>query len=48
LRQVGLALLVTRDFHIPLFHRVYDGNLPDVSLFPSLAKELIAEILSFL
>lgn len=42
LRQVGLALLVTRDFQVPLFHKVYDGNVPDVSLFASLAKELIA------
>ncbi len=42
LRQVGLALLVTRDFQIPLFHKVYEGNTPDVSLFPDLAKELVA------
>jgi len=42
LRQVGLALLVTRDFQVPLFHKVYDGNIPDVSLFPALAKELMA------
>ena len=42
LRQVGLALLVTKDFQVPLFHKVYDGNLPDVSLFPSLARELLA------
>jgi len=42
LRQVGLALLVTRDFQVPLFHKVYDGNIPDASLFPALAKELIA------
>lgn len=41
LRQVGLALLVTREHQVPLFHRVYPGNLPDVSLFPRLAKELI-------
>ena len=40
LRQVGLALLVTRDFQVPLFHRVYDGNIPDISIFPKLAKEL--------
>ena len=40
LRQVGLALLVTRDFQVPLFHRVYDGNIPDISLFPKLSKEL--------
>lgn len=42
LRQVGLALLVTREFQIPLFHRCYPGNVPDVSLFPELAGELIA------
>lgn len=42
LRQVGLALLVTKDFQVPLFHRVYDGNLPDVSLFSSLARDLLA------
>ena len=38
LRQVGLALLVTREFQIPLFHKVYEGNVPDVSLFPDLAR----------
>jgi transposase len=42
LRQVGLALLVTRDCQVPLFHRVYEGNRPDMSLFPALAQELIA------
>ena len=42
LRQVGLALLVTRDFQIPLFHHVYPGNVPDVSLFSRLSKDLIA------
>jgi transposase len=41
LRQIGLALLVTRDFQIPLFHNVYPGNIPDVSLFPQLTAELI-------
>lgn len=42
LRQVGLALLATRDFHVPLMHQVYPGNIPDVSLFPTLSQELIA------
>jgi transposase len=42
LRQVGLALLVTKEFQVPLFHKVYEGNVPDVSLFPSLARELLA------
>ena len=41
LRQVGLALLVTRTGQVPLFHRVYTGNIPDISLFPNLARELL-------
>lgn len=41
LRQVGLALLITREGQVPLFHRVYTGNITDVSLFPDLAKELL-------
>jgi len=42
LRQVGLALLVTRDFQIPLLHHVYQGNIPDISLFPQLSKDLLS------
>jgi transposase len=42
LRQVGLALLVTRDFQIPLLHQTYPGNIPDVSLFPKLSQNLLA------
>ena len=42
LRQVGLALMVTREFMVPILHRVYPGNVPDVSLFPQLAQELMA------
>ena len=41
LRQIGLALLLTRDFQIPLFHQVYPGNIPDVSLFPQLSSKLM-------
>lgn len=41
LRQIGLALLVTKDFQIPLFHKVYPGNIPDVCLFPQLTDELV-------
>jgi transposase len=40
LRQVGLALVVTRDWQIPLFHRTYEGNRSDRGLFPNIAKEL--------
>jgi len=41
LRLVGLALLVTRDFQVPLLHRTYPGNVPDVTLFPQLSRELV-------
>ncbi|MCX7049668.1 MAG: IS1634 family transposase [Candidatus Sumerlaeota bacterium] len=41
LRQYGLALLLTRDFQIPVLHQVYDGNITDVSLFPSLMRDLL-------
>lgn len=40
LRQVNLGLLVSRDFHIPLFHKVYEGNLNDRTKFGSVAEEL--------
>jgi transposase len=41
LRQIGLALLVTRNFQVPLLHQVYEGNIPDVKLFPQISAELI-------
>ena len=40
LRQVGLALLVTTDFHIPLLHQVYPGNRPDAKQFESITGGL--------
>lgn len=42
LRIVGLALLVTQDFHIPLFHHVYPGNAHDAPTFASLTETLVA------
>ena len=42
LRIVGLALLVTRDFHIPLLHQVYPGNLHDATQFASTTETLVA------
>jgi transposase len=42
LRIVGLALLVTADFHVPLCHRTYPGNQPDARTFGSLTSELVA------
>lgn len=41
LRQVGLALLVSKDFQIPLFHKIYEGNIPDRGLFTQTSKELV-------
>jgi transposase len=41
LRLVGLALLVTTDFHIPLCHHTYPGNQPDGPTFAGLTAALV-------
>lgn len=41
LRQINLALLTSRDFQIPLFHKIYRGDIPDVKSFPEVARELL-------
>ena len=40
LRQVSLGLLVSADFHVPLFHKVYAGNVNDSTEFQSITEEL--------
>ena len=40
LRQVNLALLVTKDFGIPLLHLLYEGKTHDAKLFPDVTEEL--------
>ena len=40
LRQVSLGMLVSTDFHIPLFHKVYTGNLADTTVFKTITQEL--------
>jgi len=40
LRLVGLALIVTQKFGIPLFHKVYAGNINDVTTFQSVSWAL--------
>ena len=40
LRQVSLGMLVSTDFHVPLFHKVYAGNVPDSTVFPTITEEL--------
>jgi transposase len=37
---VNLGLLVSTDFHIPLFHRVYAGNVHDSVEFRSITEDL--------
>jgi len=39
---VGLALLVSTDFHVPLFSHVYPGNQADAVTFGSVTEELVA------
>lgn len=34
LRQLGLALVVSREGQLPLFHLLYEGDRPDVRMFP--------------
>ena len=41
LRIVGLALLVSVDFHIPLFHDTYMGNRNDAAEFSSVTDRLM-------
>jgi transposase len=40
LRQISLALLVSTDFHVPLFHETYAGNRPDAVEFRSALGKL--------
>ena len=44
LRQVNLALLVTRDYHIPLFHQCYEGNTVDSKSFQSIVDDLVQRL----
>ncbi len=47
LRIVGLALLVSWDFHIPLFSKVYEGNQNDTVTFSKLLDDLVARYRMF-
>lgn len=40
LRQVGLALLTSRRYQLPLLHHAYAGNLPDAPSLRELAERL--------
>jgi transposase len=41
LRVVGLGLLVSTDFHVPLFSHVYAGNRPDARTFTTVLEALV-------
>jgi transposase len=41
LRILGLALMVTGDFEVPLFHALYPGNYNDPTSFRSVVLELV-------
>ncbi len=40
LRQVGLAMVVTRNDMIPLFHHTYQGNLADARVFSTVIETI--------
>ncbi|MCL5066293.1 MAG: IS1634 family transposase [Firmicutes bacterium] len=42
LKAIGLALLVTTDFNIPLLHAVYPGSGEDSQEFQSITEDLVA------
>jgi len=44
LRQIGLALAVTRRDMLPLFHHVYAGNQTDAMIFDALFPQLLREL----
>jgi len=47
LRIVGLALLVSWDFHIPLFSQIYQGNQNDSVTFSRVLDDLVARYQMF-
>ena len=40
LRQVGLSVIASQKFQVPLMHSVYEGNCNDLTLFPKVVKSL--------
>jgi transposase len=44
LRQIGLAMVVTKEDMIPLFHLTYDGNQHDSKVFRSVIEKLRARM----
>ncbi len=42
LRQVGVALLVSRDNRLPLFYQEYEGNRHDSKVFHEILRQVIS------
>jgi len=47
LRLIGLALLVSADFHVPLLSHVYPGNRNDAAMFGAVTESLVARYRQF-
>ncbi len=47
LRIIGLALLVSRDFNVPLLSHAYPGNQNDSAMFGSITQKLVARYRQF-
>jgi len=46
LRQVGLAMAITKDASLPLFHALYHGRKADARLFPETMSDLVERYLA--
>jgi len=47
LRIIGLSLLVSTDFHVPLLSHVYPGNQNDAAMFATVTESLVARYRQF-
>ena len=41
LKQLGLLLLITREDYLPLFHKIYQGNLQDRTVFKTYFHDMV-------
>lgn len=48
LRQFNLALLTTKDFFLPIFSYIYQGNRNDVSIFPEYLEKMLQRLKSII
>jgi len=44
LRQLGLLLIVTRRDHLPLLHKIYQGNLQDRTVFKEHFQQMVQRV----